>query len=193
MSTDITSKNIARKFAIGTANLVATGLIATGLVAAGLVATASSAAAREGIMPFDTLVCRDQGIIAGFADRMKETTPDQFWDYVGSLVQDGRCDRIVQGEPVAFTERPDGGSCVSLRANLPCYWSVAKASSLTATAVAARTPPTTTGQGAAPETTGSVAPRASTGETVTIKRTTTTIIRPGERPVTTTETTRTGR
>jgi hypothetical protein len=173
--------NIARKPAIKAGCLVAFGLLSTLM----------SAAAREGTMPFDTIVCRDKGIILGFADRMRQTTPGQFWDYVGNLVREGRCDRIVQGEPVTFTEMNDGGTCVSGRLTGTCFWSVAKAENLTAPTLAARTQPTTTGQGADPETTGSVGARPQTGET-TITRTTTTIIRPGQRPVTT-ETTRTTR
>ena len=163
------------------------------LIAFGLLTTSMPAAARDGTMPFDTLVCHDRGVILGFADRMRQTTPDQFWDYVGDLVRGGSCERIGQGEAVAFTELPDGRTCVSRHANDLCYWSVARADPLTAPAVAARTQPETTGRGAAPETTGSVGPRSATGETTTINRTTTTIIRPGERPVTTTETKRTTR
>lgn len=163
------------------------------LVAFGLLTTSISAAARDGVMPYDTLVCRDKGIIMGFADQMRRTTPDEFFDYVGNLIHDGRCDKILEGERVTFTELPDGRSCVSVRPNEPCYWSGATAERLVARAIAARTPPTTTGQGAASETTGSAGLRPRTGETTTTTRTTTTIIRPGERPVTTTETTRTTR
>jgi hypothetical protein len=164
---------------------------ATGcLVAFGLLATSISAAARDGTMPFDTVACRDKGIIQGFADRMRETMPDQFWMYVDGLIRTGQCEKIFQGEPVAFTPLNDGGTCLSIRANERCFWSVAQTRTLAAPAIAARTEPSTTGQAAPPETTGSVAPR---GQTTTIVRTTTTIVRPGERPVTTTETTRTTR
>jgi hypothetical protein len=141
-------------------------------------------------MPFDTVACRDKGIILGFAERMRETTPDQFWMYVDRLIRSGHCDKILQGEPVAFTPLNDGGACLSIRANEPCYWTVAQPRILAAPAIATRTQPSTTGQAAPPETTGSVASR---GQTTTIVRTTTTIVRPGERPVTKTETTRTTR
>jgi hypothetical protein len=171
---------LARKTAIRTGCVVAFGLLATSV----------SATARDGTMPFDTVACRDKSIIQGFADRMRATTPDQFWMYVDELIRTGQCDKIFQGEPVAFTPLNDGGTCLSIRANEPCYWSVAQAATFLAPAIATRTEPTTTGQAASPETTGSVAPQ---GQTTTIVRTTTTIIRPGERPVTRTETRRTTR
>jgi hypothetical protein len=174
------SENRARNTAIKTGCLIAFSLLATSI----------SASARDGTMPFDTVACRDKGIIQGFADRMRETTPDQFWMYVDGLIRSGQCDKIFQGEPVAFTPLNDGGACLSIRANAPCYWSVAQPRTAPAPAIATRTEPTTTGQAASPEITGSVAPR---GQTTTIVRTTTTIVRPGERPVTTTETSRTTR
>jgi hypothetical protein len=175
------SGNRARKSAIATGFVVAFGLLTMSV----------PATARDGTMPFDTVACRDKGIIQGFADRMRETTPDQFWMYVDGLIRSGQCDKIFQGEPVAFTPLNDGAACLSIHANAPCYWSVAQPRTLAAPAIATRTTePTTTGQAADPETTGSVAPR---GQTTMIVRTTTTIVRPGERPVTTTETTRTTR
>jgi hypothetical protein len=174
------SANRARKSAIKAGCLVAFGLLATSMTAAG----------RDGTMPFDTVACRDKGIILGFADRMRETTPDQFWMYVDGLLRSGQCDRIFQGEPVAFTPLNDGGTCLSIRANQPCYWSVAQPRTLAAPAIASRTEPATTGQAAPSETTGSIAPQ---GQTTTIVRTTTTVIRPGERPVSTTSTSRTTR
>ena len=173
------SKNLARKSTIAAGCVVAFGLLATSI----------SAEARDGIMPFDTVACRDKGIILGFADRMRETTPDQFWTYVDGLIRSGQCEKVFQGEPVSFTPLSDGRACLSTTANQPCFWSVAQPRTLAAPAIATRTEPSTTGQ-AAPETTGSIAPR---GETTTIVRTTTTIVRPGERPVTRTETTRTTR
>jgi hypothetical protein len=174
------SSNRARKSAIKAGCLFALGLLATSM----------PAAARDGVMPFDTVACRDKSIIQGFADRMRETMPDQFWMYVDGLIRTGQCEKIFQGEPVAFTPLNDGGACLSTRANQPCYWSVAQPRTLPAPAIATRTEPTTTGQAVPPEITGSVTPQ---GQTTTIVRTTTTIVRPGERPVTTTETTRTTR
>jgi hypothetical protein len=168
--------------------------IATGcFVAFGLLATSISAEARDGIMPFDTVACRDKGIIQGFADRMRETTPDQFWMYVDGLIRSGQCEKVFQGEPVSFTPLNDGGACLSTTANQPCYWSVAQPRTMAGPAVATRTQPTTTGQ-AEPETTGSVTRSVTPqGQTTTIVRTTTTVIRSGERPVTTTDTSRTTR
>jgi hypothetical protein len=109
--------NIARKPTIKAGCLIVFGLLTTSM----------PAAARDGTMPFDTLVCHDKGIILGFADRMLRTTPDEFWDYVGDLVRGGSRERIGQGEAVAFTELPDGRTCVARHANEPCYWSVARA------------------------------------------------------------------
>ena len=174
------------------ANFERKSATATGcLVAFGLLATSISAAARDGTMPFDTVACRDKGIIQGFADRMRETMPDQFWMYVDGLIRTGPVRKDFPGRAgrIHPAERRRAPACRSA-ANERCFWSVAQTRTLAAPAIAARTEPSTTGQAAPPETTGSVAPR---GQTTTIVRTTTTIVRPGERPVTTTETTRTTR
>ena len=115
------SGNLARKSTIATGCLVAVGLLTTSI----------SADARDGTMPFDTVACRDKGIIQGFADRMRATTPDQFWMYVDGLIRSGQCEKVFQGEPVSFTPLNDGGACLSTTANQPCFWTVAQPRTMT--------------------------------------------------------------
>src|SRR5689334_21529105 len=84
-----------------------------------LAMSAEAAAARDGRMPFDTLACRDPSIMAGFANVMRRTTPSEFFAYITRLTDSGRCEKVVQGEPVSFTASSDGGTCLSLRSNQP--------------------------------------------------------------------------
>jgi len=152
--------------------------------------SASAAAAREGRMPFDTLACRDQSIMAGFADVMRRTTPNEFFAYIGRLTDSGRCEKVVQGEPVTFMATNDGRSCLSLKSNQPCMVSVVTPDILETTAIAAASPPTTTGQAT---TTGQSSSADITGSidrpATVITKTITTVVRPGQQPVTTTRTT----
>ena len=139
------------------------------LACATVAMSAQAAAARDGRMPFDTLACRDPSIMAGFADVMRRTTPNEFFAYITRLTDSGRCEKVVQGEPVSFTATNNGGTCLSLRSNQPCMVSIVTADILEATAVAATTTgtttgqaPTTTGQGGSVETTGSIGRPATT-------------------------------
>jgi hypothetical protein len=139
------------------------------LACATLAMSAQGAAARDGRMPFDTLACRDPSIMAGFANVMRRTTPNEFFAYVSRLTDSGRCEKVVQGEPVTFAAMDNGGTCLSLRSNQPCMVSIVTADILEATAIAAATPATTTGQattttgqGGSVETTGSIGRPATT-------------------------------
>jgi hypothetical protein len=116
-------------------------LVALGLLAASI----STAAAGDGTMPYDTLACRDKSSLMAFADQMLKSTANQFTNYVNEITNSGQCEKILQGEQVTFVELSDGGICLSLRTNEPCFWTIARPV-VGAAAVAARAP-TTTGQG----------------------------------------------
>src|SRR3954447_7253599 len=149
-----------------------------------LAASAEVAAARDGKMPYDTLACRDPAIMAGFAGVMLRTTFEQFSAYIVRLTDSGRCEKIVQGEPVTFTTLNDGRTCLSARPNQPCLVSIVTADILEATAIAAAAPATTTGQATTTGRGGSLETTGSIGRpTTTITKTTTTVVRPGQQPV----------
>ena len=153
-----------------------------------LAVSATAAAARDGVVPYDSLVCQDKAVMDGFGAVMKRTTATEFFAYINELTDSGRCQHVVRGEHVTFTPRGDGTACLAANASKPCMVSILAPNDLENAAIAAATAgttgqATTTGQGSS-ETTGSIG-----GRTTITTKTIRTIERPGQRPVTTEQTT----
>jgi hypothetical protein len=160
------------------------------IAAALLMASVSTSSAREGMVPYDTLICQDKQVMNGFADVMRKTSVPGFSNYINHVIESGRCEKLVEGDPVSFAARNDGGSCLTRRSDQPCLLSIIEPDLLEAHAIATRVPPTTTGQGT-PTTTGQGTETETTGSVdkhpvTTITKTTKTVVQPGQRPVTTT-------
>ena len=83
----------------------------------------SAAAASEGRLQGDTLACRDQSIVLGLAEVIKNSSVAGFDAHVASLKASGQCAKFSEGQRVTFIEA-NGAACLSTVALQPCYWSV---------------------------------------------------------------------